>query len=306
VDCQEVGGKVALFICENLCNQVLLCLSYLNRGSNFKGRVPMKETQSKRRDIVLFFLLLTVVFWACITTQVTRLNQNEYPPGDPSDVIVYLTPEDIKSEYEKIALIHMQGEGSWTNEQQMFEKAKQKAATLGANGIILAEVNEPSEGSKIAGAIFGTGTTRRGHVVAVYVYPDEYSNNFSNPPQSVPKEKDSSGLHHVVLPPRDGTKLERTGQFESTPSKAQDSVQQETISPDVSKVSIEERIDQQRETPSTKLFYFRKVVESATKFTDDQLLKFYRKKYPALKSKSDSELIRLIEKKYKEIFEKKN
>ncbi len=121
----------------------------------------MKETQSICKGIVLFLLLFMVVFWACITTQVTRLNQNEYPPGDPSDVIVYLTPEDIKSEYEKIALIHMQGEGSWTNEQQMFEKAKQKAATLGANGIILGEVNEPSEGAKIAGAIFGTGTTRR-------------------------------------------------------------------------------------------------------------------------------------------------
>lgn len=184
----------------------------------------------------------------------------------------------------------------------MFEKAKQKAATLGANGIILGEVNEPSEGAKIAGAIFGTGTTRRGHVVAVYVYPDDYSNNFSNPPQSVPKEKDSSGFHHVALP-RDGTKLERTAQFESTPSKAQDSVQRETISPDVSKVSIEEKIDEQKEAPSTRLFYFRKVVNSATKFTDDQILKFYRKKYPALKSKSDNELISLIEKKYKEIFE---
>ena len=95
----------------------------------------MKETKSIRRGIVLFFLLLTVIFWACITTQVTRLNQNEYPPGDPSDVMVYLTPEDIKGEYEKIALIHMQGEGSWTNEQQMFEKAKQKAATLEPTGL---------------------------------------------------------------------------------------------------------------------------------------------------------------------------
>jgi len=149
-----------------------------------------------------------------------------------------------------------------TRHEKRYEKDKTSksnhsfAATLGANGIILAEVNEPSEGSKIAGAIFGTGTTGRGHA-----------------------------------------------QFESTPSKAQDSVQQETISPDVSNVSIEEKIDEQKEVPSVRLFYFRKVVNSAAKFTDRQILKFYRKKYPSLKSKPDNELISLIEKKYKEIFE---
>ena len=42
----------------------------------------------------------------------------------------------------------------------MIKAAKKKAASIGANGIILGEMNEPSAGAKIAGAIFGTGTTR--------------------------------------------------------------------------------------------------------------------------------------------------
>lgn len=117
---------------------------------------------------VSFFLLLAIV--GCVHTQYTKLSRQAYDPISPEDVIVYLTAADIKGEYEKIGLIHMQGEASWTNENKMIAAARKKAASMGANGIIMGQVQEPSSGSKVAAAIFGVPTTRRGEVVAVRVF----------------------------------------------------------------------------------------------------------------------------------------
>lgn len=64
----------------------------------------------------------------------------------------------------------MQGESSWTNENQMLSAARKKAATMGANGIILGSVQEPSSGAKVAGALLGIATMRRGEVVAIRVF----------------------------------------------------------------------------------------------------------------------------------------
>ena len=123
-------------------------------------------------SFLLFFLT------ACIRTQLTRLSDSSYSAIDPEEVRVYLTEDDVKGEYDKIGLIHAQGTASWTNEQQMIEAARKKAASIGANGIILGNINEPSSGAKVAAKIFGTYTTRRGEVVAIYV------KSFEVPPES--------------------------------------------------------------------------------------------------------------------------
>jgi hypothetical protein len=38
--------------------------------------------------------------------------------------------------------------------------------------VILDAVNEASAGAKVAAAIFGTGTQRKGRAIAIYVLPD--------------------------------------------------------------------------------------------------------------------------------------
>ncbi|NIR49545.1 MAG: hypothetical protein GWN41_09865 [Phycisphaerae bacterium] len=103
------------------------------------------------------------------------MTNQTYPNVDPEEVVVYVTPNDVTGDYEKIGIIHAQGESSWTNEHQMIESAKKKAASIGANGIILGEIDEPSAGAKIAGAIFGTGTTRRTQILAIYVFENQRS-----------------------------------------------------------------------------------------------------------------------------------
>jgi hypothetical protein len=54
----------------------------------------------------------------------------------------------------------------------MMESMRKKASEVGANAIILDAINEASAGAKVAAAVFGTGTQRKGRSIAIYVYPD--------------------------------------------------------------------------------------------------------------------------------------
>lgn len=55
----------------------------------------------------------------------------------------------------------------------MFKKMIKKAGAMGANGIILDAISEPSAGAKVAGAIFGVGAERKGKAIAIFVFPPE-------------------------------------------------------------------------------------------------------------------------------------
>lgn len=121
----------------------------------------------KNFSCLLFLSLILIT--GCVSTQYTKLSTRSYDSVHPDDVVIYLTEGDIKGDYQKIGLIHMQGESSWTNENQMIAAARKKAAKMGANGIILGNVQEPSSGAKVAAAFLGVPTKRRGEVVAVRV-----------------------------------------------------------------------------------------------------------------------------------------
>ncbi len=124
-----------------------------------------------RIAVLIAVVCLTVL--ACINAQVTRIGAPVmYNPVMEDSVEVYLAEADIPCKFEKIAVIHAQGEGTWTNEDQMIRKAKKEAGKIGANAILITQVNEPSAGAKVAGAIFGVGTTRRGQIVALRLFRD--------------------------------------------------------------------------------------------------------------------------------------
>lgn len=109
-----------------------------------------------------------VVLGGCVQTQATMLGpKGQYPPVAPDQVQVFLDEDDAPATCTKIALINAQGESSFTNEAKMIEASRKKAGQVGANAVILAKINEPSAGAKIAGAFLGTGSQRRGQLVAL-------------------------------------------------------------------------------------------------------------------------------------------
>lgn len=54
----------------------------------------------------------------------------------------------------------------------MLGSQRREAASLGANGIIVGDIKEPNAGTKIIGAVLGTGSERHGKALAIYIPAD--------------------------------------------------------------------------------------------------------------------------------------
>ncbi|HXH05339.1 MAG TPA: hypothetical protein VNI83_01995 [Vicinamibacterales bacterium] len=118
-------------------------------------------------------LALALCAGACVHTNAAVLNPSvQYPTICPEGVQLFTGPEKVGKEYVEVAVLHSTGESSWTSEGGMFQSQRKKAASLGANGIILGQVKEPNAGTKIIGSLLGTGAERKGSAVAIYIPGD--------------------------------------------------------------------------------------------------------------------------------------
>jgi hypothetical protein len=127
------------------------------------------------KKYTLIVLIISLVFvTSCVSVNTTKLGTGSNRPPVPADqVAIYRTADQVPGKYEEIALINAKGDSTWTSEAGMFKQMKKKAGLMGANGIILDAVSEPSAGAKIAGAIFGVGAERKGKAIAIYIlHPD--------------------------------------------------------------------------------------------------------------------------------------
>jgi len=127
-----------------------------------------------RSSSLLSASLAAVIFLTgCVTASVTRLDNTKREPIDPSQVTIYLEEKDVPAEYEKMAVIDLSAM-SGMKEKKIYEKAREKAAEMGANGILHQSVEEAGTGERIASALFGTGSDTDAKMVAIYV-PGEAS-----------------------------------------------------------------------------------------------------------------------------------
>lgn len=119
-------------------------------------------------------LLAAVV--ACVSTNATVLDPTvKLARTCPDAVRLYTTPARVPSTYREVALLNSKGESNWSNEEQMMESMRKKAAELGANGIILDNIDEPSALTKVIGHVAKTGTQRKGKALAIYIPSDSTS-----------------------------------------------------------------------------------------------------------------------------------
>lgn len=105
--------------------------------------------------------------------ETTTLGPTNFEPVHPDQIWVFFSEEEIEYEYTRIALFHLEGDATWTQESKMIEKAKKRAGDMGANAIVLRDMHEPSDGAKIASEFLGTTAERRGAIVAVRIHDDE-------------------------------------------------------------------------------------------------------------------------------------
>jgi len=108
----------------------------------------------------------------CVQTKAVVLNPSAAPlPAiAPDSVRIFTKESELDSlNYTRVAIIEATGSGEYTSQSGMIEAMRKKASDLGANGILLPQINEPGAGAKVAGALFGTGTQRKGSVVAIHI-----------------------------------------------------------------------------------------------------------------------------------------
>jgi hypothetical protein len=90
----------------------------------------------------------------------------------PDGVKMYTSPAMVGAAYQEVALLNSTGSTGFTSEAGMMKSMRQKAAEVGANGIIMGSIDEPGAGAKVAAAVFGTPSERKGKSVAIFVPSD--------------------------------------------------------------------------------------------------------------------------------------
>jgi hypothetical protein len=121
-------------------------------------------------------LAAAVVVCACVSTNAALIDPTVHLARTcPSAIKLYTTPDRVGQPYREVAILNAKGESNWSNEEDMIESMRDKAAEVGANGIILKGIDEPSALTKVIGQVAQTGSQRKGNALAIYVPSDSTS-----------------------------------------------------------------------------------------------------------------------------------
>lgn len=126
----------------------------------------------KKDSGLLAVLSVVAILSGCVSVSAARLEAG--PPRAailPDKVRIYRTAQQVGRPYAEVALLTAAGDYAMTDESQMYEAMRKKAATMGANGVILDAVSEPTTGQRVAQAFLGTPAQRKGKAVAIYIDP---------------------------------------------------------------------------------------------------------------------------------------
>lgn len=105
-------------------------------------------------------ILLLFILSGCVSTSVTKLNSDvNYSSTNPDQVSLYLEPEDVECDFERLALINTKTRFKLDNSKSL-NAAKKEAAEMGANGLIIKEYKYPTDDKE---------STKIGTMVAIYI-----------------------------------------------------------------------------------------------------------------------------------------
>lgn len=125
------------------------------------------------RSLSALLVVGAVFAVACTRTNAALMDNSVHLARTcPDAVKMYTSPSTVGAPYQEVALLNSTASTGFTSEAGMMKSMRKKAAEVGANGIIMGNIDEPSAGAKVAGAFLGTGTERKGKSVAIYVASD--------------------------------------------------------------------------------------------------------------------------------------
>lgn len=126
----------------------------------------------KNSSPLVLVCLCAALASGCVSVNATRLEVGpERAALAPEKVRIYRTAQQVGRPYDEVALLNAAGDYSMTNEAQMYDAMRKKAAKMGANAVILDAVSEPTTGQRVAQAFLGTPAARKGKAIAIYIDP---------------------------------------------------------------------------------------------------------------------------------------
>ena len=103
-----------------------------------------------RRSLLQFCsILLAVTAMGCVNSATEMLSPARYAPTVPDSVTVFISVADVDAQglaYERVAMLFIKADALFTNERSIMRRAREDAAKVGANGVILGEAREPGQG----------------------------------------------------------------------------------------------------------------------------------------------------------------
>jgi len=117
--------------------------------------------------------VLVIIISGCVSTKATMTTGQKRPPISPDEVKIYDSIEKVPGKYEEVALLTSKGDYRHTDYADMYNSMKEEAAKIGANGIILGNIEDPSTRDLIIDGIFGWPSQIRGKATAIYVFPTQ-------------------------------------------------------------------------------------------------------------------------------------
>ena len=140
------------------------------------GPVPTVSFRLERVRMAMRWkgLALSVLATGCISAKATLLNPGPMPRAAlcPEAVVVYQTEDQVPKPFAEIALLRSSGDPTWATDSRLVNSMRKKTASLGANGVVLKGVKDPSVADVVLGEVFYIGADRSSEAVAIFVPAD--------------------------------------------------------------------------------------------------------------------------------------
>jgi hypothetical protein len=102
---------------------------------------------------------------SCAFSKTIPLAGKTYPAITVEEVVIFVDPKDLPVEFEKVAIIST--DYTSTYDKAKWKNVRKKCAEMGCNGVYQSFEKRASQGERIAGAIFGTGSRDKAEFIAI-------------------------------------------------------------------------------------------------------------------------------------------
>lgn len=107
---------------------------------------------------------------ACQQVKVTPIAPTPARPAVLTDSVrLFYSPGAVPFRYDQIALLSMNVDWMAEDKEDIYLALRRKAGELGANAVIVAPIEEPTPGEKLASVLIASGGLR-GNALAIFLH----------------------------------------------------------------------------------------------------------------------------------------